>query len=71
MTSAAVVTSLKAIFSRHGIPVTFVSDNGPQFNSEEMRTFAKEYGFQYTMSSPYYPSQMDKLRGLLEQLSTC
>ena len=54
-TSAAVVTSLKAIFSRHGIPATFVSDNGPQFSSEEMRTFAKEYGFKHTTSSPYYP----------------
>ena len=54
-TSTAVVASLKAIFSRHGIPVTFVSDNGPQFNSEEMRIFAKEYGFQHTTSSPYYP----------------
>ena len=49
------VTSLKVIFSRYGIPVTFVSDNGPQFNSEEMRTFTKEYGFQHTTSSPYYP----------------
>ena len=54
-TSTAVVASLKANFSRHGISVTFVSDNGPQFNSEEMRIFAKEYGFQHTTSSPYYP----------------
>ena len=54
-TSANVVASLKAIFSRHGIPVTFVSDNGPQFASEEMRTFAREYGFHNITSSPYYP----------------
>ena len=49
---AAVVTSLKAIFLQHGILVTFVSNNGPQFNSEEMRRFAKEYAFQHTTSSP-------------------
>ena len=54
-TSTSVVASLKAIFSRHGIPTTFVSNNGPQFNSEEMRTFSKEYGFQHITSSPYYP----------------
>ena len=49
------MVALKAIFSRHGIPATFVSDNGPQFISEEMRAFAKEYGFQHVTSSPYYP----------------
>ena len=27
--SASVITTLKAIFSRHGIPSEFVSDNGP------------------------------------------
>ena len=51
-TLTSVVASLKAIFSCHGIPTTFVSDNGPQFNSEEMRTFSK---VQHITSSPYYP----------------
>ena len=54
-TSTSVVASLKAIFSRHGIPTTFVSDKEPQFSSEEMRTSSKEYGFQHITSSPYYP----------------
>ena len=31
LTSAGVISALKAIFSRHGIPVEFRSDNGPQF----------------------------------------
>ena len=45
-TSANVVAALKAIFSRHGIPATLVSDNGPQYIAEDMKAFAKEYGFQ-------------------------
>ena len=54
-TSASVVNALKAIFARHGIPATFVSDNGPQFDSQEMKRFAECYGFNHVTSSPHYP----------------
>ena len=30
-------------------------DNGPQYNSSEMKEFASSNGFQHTTSSPYYP----------------
>lgn len=55
-TSAAVITSLKSIFARHGIPETVRSDNGPQYASQEFSKFADSYGFQDTMSSPRYPT---------------
>ena len=45
-TSAAVITALKSIFARYGIPEIVRSDNGPQFASQEFATFAKLYGFQ-------------------------
>ena len=32
-TSAAIVETLKSIFSQHGVPETLVSDNGTQFTS--------------------------------------
>ena len=54
-TSAAVITSLKSIFARHGVPQIVRSDNGPQYVSQEFLTFAKMYGFQHTNSSPRYP----------------
>ena len=54
-TSGQTVQALKAIFSRHGIPTTFVSDNGPQYASEEMVAFAREYNFTHITSSPHYP----------------
>ena len=54
-TSAGVISALKGIFSRHGIPVEFMSDNGPQFASQEMKEFAERYCFTLITSSPHYP----------------
>ena len=54
-TSAEVIARLKNIFSRHGIPDTVVSDNGPQFSSSEFKTFAENWTFKHITSSPTYP----------------
>lgn len=54
-TSSNIVTQLKAIFARFGIPATVVTDNGPQFDSLEMKEFAQAYEFQHTTTSPYFP----------------
>ena len=53
--SKSVILALKAIFSRHGVLVTLVSDNGPQYASREMQEFAESYGFKLTTSSPHFP----------------
>ena len=46
---------MKSVFARHGIPEEFISDNGPQYSSQEMKEFALRYGFRHTTSSPHYP----------------
>ena len=51
-TTAEVVTHLKSIFARHGIPETLISDNGPQYEFSE---FAAEYEFRHVTASPYHP----------------
>ena len=38
----SLVTHLKSIFTRFGIPTTMITDNGPQFDYQEMKEF---YGF--------------------------
>ncbi len=54
-TSHAVVKALKSVFSRHGIPQTLVSDNGPCYASHEFRKFVQEWEFTHVTSSPLYP----------------
>ena len=54
-TSKAVISSLKATFSRHGVPQVLMSDNGPQFDSSDMKEFATTYAFKHITSSPHYP----------------
>ena len=55
-TSAGVIQALKDIFSIHGIPDLVVSDNGPQFASQEFREFGVSYNFNHVTSSPHYPA---------------
>ncbi|KAK7088654.1 hypothetical protein V1264_022553 [Littorina saxatilis] len=54
-TSTSVITALKQLFSEHGIPTKVISDNGPQYDSNEFTTFSAEWGFQHVTSSPRYP----------------
>ena len=58
------MTEIKATFARFGIPTTVITDNGPQFDSQDMKEFAKAYEFQHTTTSPYYP----QANGLAERM---
>ena len=54
-TTQAVIRVLCEIFATHGTPNVVVSDNGPQFASQEFKDFAKDWGFAHATSSPRYP----------------
>ena len=50
-----VISQLKSIFARNGIPEVVRSDCGPQFCSNLFSKFAETYGFQQSFSSPRFP----------------
>ncbi|GAB1611041.1 uncharacterized protein K02A2.6-like, partial [Argonauta hians] len=49
-----VIKAMKAHFARYGSPCTVMSDNGPQFTSENFRRFAVDFDFNHVTSSPYH-----------------
>lgn len=55
-TSEKTVTALRSIFSRNGLPEQIVSDNGPQYTSEEFSKFMKKNGIKHFKSAPYHPA---------------
>ena len=50
----SVITKLKTIFARHGIPQELFSDNGPEYIANEFTCFSKEWDFKHTTSSPHF-----------------
>lgn len=51
-TSEGIITAMKSIFSKHGIPDIVVPYNGPQNVTEEFRKFAESWEFIHLTSSP-------------------
>ena len=67
-TSKQIVIALGEIYSRFGIPKYVVSDNGPQFNSREYKTFAQQYGFQIIHTSPQYPKSNGQIERFVQTI---
>ncbi len=65
-TSGAVITSLKAVFSRHGIPEVLRTDNGPQYISQRFSEFTK-CSITHTTSSPRYPQSNGQVERTVQQ----
>ena len=58
-TSQGVINALLSIFARHGIPEILMSDDGPQYSSQEMKDFFFSCGFKHITSSPITHRVMD------------
>ena len=53
-TASSVITSMKSVYARHGVPDEVVAANMP-FSSKAFCNFASEWGFEISTSSPRYP----------------
>ena len=50
------IIALIQIFATHGLPEKIVSENRPQFTSQEFKDFLKVNGIQQVLSAPYHPA---------------
>lgn len=70
--STETIGRLREVFGRFGIPSLIKADNGPQFASEEFRTFCSDYGIQLVNTIPYWPQMNGQVerqnRSILKRL---
>ena len=55
-TSAKTITVLCHLFAAYGLPEQLVSDNGPQFTSDEFKEFLSANGVKHIRCAPYHPA---------------
>ena len=56
LTSRSIINHMKVMFDEHGICQRLLSDNGPQYDCQEFKEFARNYGFELVTTSPHFPS---------------
>lgn len=62
-TATRTIDRLREVFARTGIPEQIVSDNGPQFTSQEFADFIAANGIRHITSAPFHP----RTNGLAER----
>ena len=55
VTTKHTIDQLRLVFAQHGLPEEVVSDNGPQFTSNEFTEFMSKNGIKHTLFPPYHP----------------
>nr|XP_049466096.1 uncharacterized protein K02A2.6-like [Anopheles coluzzii] len=76
-TSRATVAILRGLFARFGMPLSIVSDNGPQFTSQEFKNFCECHGIRQVTTAPFHPQSngqaerfVDTLKRALKKIQT-
>ncbi len=54
-TTQRTLDELRLMFALYGFPEEVVSDNGPQFTSNEFANFMSKNGIKHTLVPPYHP----------------
>jgi transposase InsO family protein len=66
ITAATVIEHCKVHFSRHGVPDVVMTANGRQFDSRNFTSFAKDWEFEHTTSSPYHRQSNGKVEAAVK-----
>ncbi|XP_049512447.1 uncharacterized protein K02A2.6-like [Dermacentor silvarum] len=55
-TASKTVEKLRTVFAAFGLPEQIVTDNGPQFVSDEFAVFLRSNAVQHVKTPPYHPA---------------
>ena len=66
--SKEVINIIKQIFAEQGVPEWLISDNGPHFNSQQFKEFAKGWDFEPLTSSPKYPQSNGMVKRCIQTI---
>ena len=61
-----VSAGMKSIFACQGIPDKVIFDNGPLFDSMEFASFARNWEFEHTTSSPGFPESKTQVERCIQ-----
>ena len=63
-----VIKQLDKIFATHGFPDKITSDNGPPFNSHELKEYMNQCGIEYHRITPIWPQANGEVESLMTPL---
>lgn len=69
-TSKKTIELMQTAFAFHGLPDKLVTDNGPQFASQEFAVFCQENGIEHIRSAPYHPQSNGQAEKFVDLLKT-
>ena len=64
-------TALRRFFAREGVPQVIVSDNGPQFRSEYLRTWLESIRTQQMFTPPRHPQSNGQAENFVRTFKNC
>ena len=68
ITASQLITAVRELISRTGVPDIFWSDGGPQFTSKQFQEFTRQWGFTCHTSSPYYLQSNGKAEATVKSM---
>ena len=70
-TSAKIIEAMTPMFARFGVPYSLRTDNGPQFVSEEFRSFLQTNGIEHRRTTPLWPQANGEVERQNRSLLKC
>ena len=70
-TATSVIKRLNEIFATHGFPNSMITDNGPPWNSNEIKRYFKSRGIKHTKITSLWPRANGLTEHFIQNLNKC